>query len=215
MRQEPSLSPPELERPVPGRWRGSRPQQGGLPRLLPRPAAPPVRSQPLARGAEGSGASLCVSSLRAVSAPRVGSERLGSGPGGSLASPSPPGPAHIPTLKHPRVRVQFSGWTQVHGRHGERAGRAIGPRGPLFPPPPPQGRARSPHRGFRLEQGGFPNSARSRRTPAGHPVAPHSRGSALHAPREGGEGEAEGSRPRFCCRGGGPIGSRWPSCGGG
>lgn len=62
----------------------------------------------------------------------------GPGPGGSLASPSPPGPAHIPTLKHPRVRVQFSGWTQVHGRHGERAGRAIGPRAPLFPPPHPR-----------------------------------------------------------------------------
>lgn len=125
----------------------------------------------------------------------MGSERLGSGPGGSLASPSPPGPAHIPTLKHPRVRVQFSGWTQVRGRHGERAGRAIGPRGPLFPPPPPQGRARSPHRGFRLEQGGFPNSARSRRTlPA--ILSPHTAGALpfTHPERE------EKARPRVLGR---------------
>lgn len=125
----------------------------------------------------------------------MGSERLGSGPGGSLASPSPPGPAHIPTLKHPRVRVQFSGWTQVRGRHGERAGRAIGPRAPLFPPPPPQGRARSPHRGFRLEQGGFPNSARSRKTrPA--ILSPHTAGALpfTHPERE------EKARPRVLGR---------------
>lgn len=179
-----------------------------------------MRSQPLARGAEGRGASLCVSSLRAVSAPRVGSERLGSGPGGSLASPSPPGPAHIPTLKHPRVRVQFSGWTQVRGRHGGQWGESSVQAGPSAPgrpsslPPTPGSGPFSPQR-FPSGAGWVSQLSEVPEDPAGHPVAPHSRGSALHAPREGGEGEAEGSRPRFCCRGGGPIGSRWPSCSGG
>lgn len=73
-----------------------------------------------------------------------------------------------------------------------------GPSAPGCPsslPPPPQGRARSPHRGFRLEQGGFPNSARSRRTrPA--ILSPHTAGALpfTHPKRE------EKARPRVLGR---------------
>lgn len=150
--------------------------------------------------AEGSGACLCVSSLRAVSQqcwptphPEWGLSPWARGPGWSLGSPSPPVPTQTPSFRHP----SFPGWTQARGRHSGQWGEGrvqAGLSAPEHPPTPSAG-ACSPHRGHHLEQGGFPTSARSRRTrPA--ILSPHTAGALpfTHPERE------ENARGRVLCR---------------